>query len=248
MKPFRISLQLYTIREETAKDFLGACQRVADMGYEWVELAGLGGVHPYELRSEFDKFGIGISGAHVGEDAFLDFDKVANENRELGNNEVTIAWLPEKYRDSRSAWENTAKTLEEAARKYRGQGLSLGFHNHQVEFDIYGGKSGLDILLENAPSLNIQLDVFWAQKGGEDPVELIPKLSGRLPSVHMKDLGADGEDIEFGEGLLDWPHIIEACEHAGVQTLVMEMDNPLLAPLESAEVCLKNIQRLLVGG
>lgn len=248
MEPFKISLQLYTIRSETASDFLGACERVAEIGYKWVELAGLGGFEPGELSRRLADMGIGISGVHAGTAVFEEPQKVIEESRLLNNRHVTVAWLPREFRDSADSFKRTGELLAKAAEEFTAADMRLGYHNHDFEFQEFDGKTGLDIIFENAPNLDAQIDVFWAQKGGFDPVALIPKFSQRMASIHAKDLGDDGEDIELGCGVLDWPHILQACEAAGVHTLVVEMDNPRLPPFESVHLSLRNLQGLLIAG
>lgn len=245
MKTFQVSLQLYTVRDETVRDFLGTCEAVAKIGYECIELAGFGSYKPKELRKALDNIGLKISGAHTGEQALSEPQKIIDENKELGNADVTIAWLPENYRDSFAAWRKTSETLERTAELFKKQDMSLGFHNHDSEFQMHDGKRGFDILIESTRLLKLQPDVFWIQKGGCDPVEYITKLNGRMNSAHMKDLGEDGEDIEFGEGLLNRKGILRACMSSYVKTLVLEMDKPRKPPLESARLCFENLLREL---
>lgn len=249
MERFRLSLQLYTIRSETKRDFLGACRRVAEMGYRWIEPAGWGDLKPEFLRREFDAMGLGVSGSHVGPEAVLnDADKIIEDHLALGCRDLTIAWVPESFRVSAEAWRGTASQFNRAAERFAHAGLRLGYHNHNFEFEKFDGRTGWRILFETAPQLQGQVDTFWVAKAGFDPAESIRFLKGRAPSVHVKDLGEDCKDIEFGLGVLDWPSIFYACSESGVEYLVAEMDNPRLPPLESAELCLKNLKKALADG
>ena len=51
MPKIPIGLQLYTLREDTAKDFAGTLQKVAAIGYGSVELAGYGDLSVRELSA-----------------------------------------------------------------------------------------------------------------------------------------------------------------------------------------------------
>lgn len=239
-----ISLQLYTIRDETKKDFAAACKAVADIGYRWVELAGTAGLSPADARTLLADLGLGISGAHFGEDALTETSRVIEENGLLGNSEVTIAWLPERYRDSEESCRKTGDLIGDAAVKFAEYGMTLGYHNHDAEFRMFGGKYGLQWLLFSELAY-AQVDVYWAKKAGVEPVEAIRLFEGRIPSVHLKDYGEDTADIELGKGILHFSAITKECYAAGAQTLVVEMDNPRLQPLESARVSFDYLNGLL---
>jgi sugar phosphate isomerase/epimerase len=238
---FRLSIQLYTVRSETEKDFFVACRALRAIGFRWVELAGFGGFSAAELRERLAEIGLGISGAHVGPQGFEDAGRTIEEHLPLGCDDVTVAWIPQQYRDSSDAWLRTADLMEAASAEYRAEGLRLGYHNHDFEFEEFGGKSGWSILFDRAPTVCAQIDAYWVRKAGADVLECLAAVAGRSPSLHAKDLGADGADIEFGEGVIDWKPLLEAAQAAGVTTLVAELDTPRLPPIESAEACFKGL-------
>jgi sugar phosphate isomerase/epimerase len=141
----------------------------------------------------------------------------------------------------RADWVATAARLDETAVVLGEHGIAFGYHNHAFEFE----NDGYSKLTQAAVQTNFQLDVFWAEKAGEDAISWIDKLSGRMPSIHCKDLATDGDDIEIGAGVLDWQAILEAAQAAGVTTLVTEMDNPRHEPLASAKACLDGLNLAL---
>ena len=235
---FDVALQLYTVRDALAGDFIGGLAKVADMGYRHVEFAGFGGHTASEIAQALNDLQMQASGAHVPVSILDDDSKLIDELKTINCKHATIPWLPEELRAS---WPNIARRMNDFATSIAKRDIALGYHNHAMEFE----ENGFSQLIEHAPDLNIQLDVYWAAKAGEDPVEWIDRLAGRLPSIHCKDLGADGHDIELGEGVLDWKAILEAAERAGVRTLVIEMDTPRLEPMASAAKCLKGLQRYL---
>lgn len=231
---FRISLQLYTVRDALAGDFLGGLAKVAEMGYSHVEFAGFGGCSAHQVARAMSSLGLLASGAHVPLSVLDDIQPVLDDLREIGCTEATLPSVPE---DMRAAWVETATRLDECALKLAEHGIAFGYHNHAFEFE--GG--GYSILTGSTSHTNFQLDVYWAAKAGEDPVEWIHRLSGRIPSIHCKDMGEDGADIELGSGILNWQQILSAAKEAGVQTLVTEMDTPRMAPMQSARACLQGL-------
>jgi sugar phosphate isomerase/epimerase len=242
---FRVSIQLYTIRSETSADMLGACRRLHEMGYRWVETAGYGNSSAKELAAALSEIGVGVSGAHIGPELLDDPNAAIEECRTLQTNCATLPWLPEQMRDSAKAWRESGARLESAAAAFQDAGIRLGYHNHQFEFQRFDGVMGIDILAEAAPTADLQIDVMWAAVGGVDPATLIRRYAGRIESIHVKDLAEDGDDIEFGHGVIDWKNVLSAAKDADVRTLVVEMDTPRMKPFDSARESLANLRRLL---
>lgn len=245
--PIEVALQLYTIRAETSKDFIGACERVKQFGCDNVELAGFGGMRASELAQALNDIGLRVIGSHVGIESIIDSSNTIDDHLELGCNVITVPWLAEERRATADAWRSTAVVLESAAHRFREAGIRLGYHNHSFEFEPLGNQAGWEILFDAAPSIDAQVDVYWAAKGGRDPADTILSLAGRTPTIHAKDLATDGGDIELGKGVLDWERIKDACVANGVQFAIVEMDNPRLPPFESAEICVRYAKSLFAN-
>ena len=62
----RVALQMYTVRDEAAKDFAGTMRKVGQIGYAGAELAGTGGLSAKELKALCDESGLVPVGSHVG--------------------------------------------------------------------------------------------------------------------------------------------------------------------------------------
>ena len=60
-----IAVQVYSVRDDAAADFKGTLQKLKDMGYDGVELAGLYGMTAAEVRAALDEVGIPAISAHV---------------------------------------------------------------------------------------------------------------------------------------------------------------------------------------
>lgn len=239
---FEISLQLYMVRDALAGDFLGGLKKVADLGYPNVEFAGFGGHSAEEVARTLAECELKPSGAHVPLSVFEDASPVIDELRTIGCTQATIPSIPENMRDSAAAWIESAKKIEATVPVFADAGIALGYHNHAFEWDQF---DGYQLLVDNAPSANLQLDVFWAKYAGQDPLEWIHRLHGRIPSIHCKDFGADGADIELGDGVLDFVEILRAARDAGTKTLVVEMDTPRFEPMESAAKSLVGLKAAL---
>lgn len=243
MSDFRIGLQLYTIRDETSKDFFGACKSVKEIGYDYVEPAGFFEHNPEEVKEKFDALELKIIGAHIGIDSLTsEFDNTVNNFRVMGCNVLTIAGLPERMRGGIENWKKSALLLDEYAKRLMDEGYRLAYHNHDIEMLPIDGVMPFEILFGETSKLYSQIDVYWVAKAELDPIDYILKMEGRIQQIHAKDLAENGQDIEIGSGRLDWKGILSACKKVGALDLIAEMDFPKKEPLESAKDCLKYLQ------
>ena len=55
MKKFKVGIQLYGVRNAMAEDFEGTLQKIKDMGYEYVEMAGYFNHTGEEIKAILDK-------------------------------------------------------------------------------------------------------------------------------------------------------------------------------------------------
>src|SRR5205823_616372 len=129
----------------------------------------------------------------------------------------------------------------------REVGLRFAYHNHAFEFAPLGGTTMFDLLLEETdPELvAFELDVYWLRYAGIDEAELLRRLVGRVPLVHLKDMaaGEQREPAPVGEGIFQWREVLEACAAAGVEWYIVEQDNPS-DPLAEVERSLRNLEKL----
>jgi len=247
MKPV-IALQLYTLRDLLQQDMLGTLEKVADLGYQGVEMAGYGNSNRADVIDKLRELGLRVVGNHVSIDALEnDFGAVVNESRELGISHLAIPYLDASRCGSREKWVTNAAEFDEFGQKLREAGLQLCYHNHDFEFEEqYDGKSALEFLYEQtSPELLMaELDTYWVRKGGISPEFFIRSLSGRVPLLHIKDMGTDGNFAEVGEGTLNWPAIFAAAEAAGTRAYIVEQDVCPGDPLDSIEISIGNLRRM----
>ncbi len=220
-----IALQLYTVRDETAKDFIGTLKRVAEIGYEGVEFAGFGGLSAHELCTVLADLQLTAAAAHIGFDELRETPgAVIDYQLEIGNPYVVIPWMA--GHNDLAGWEEEAAMLNKLGALLKENNLQLCYHNHAHEFEMVDGERGLDVLyrLTDPALLKTEPDLYWVQKGGEDPVKYVRKYAGREPLLHIKDMAADAEGsfTEFGAGILPWKEIFAAAEKGGVQWYIVE--------------------------
>ena len=138
------------------------------------------------------------------------------------------------------------RRLNEAAKAFKAEGITLSYHNHAIEFKRFEGKLMLELIYDNAPELAGEIDTHWVQRGGGNPVKWIQRLANRMEYLHIKDYGVDSPNHAeiwsnvpvmkpIGSGSLDWNDILSAAEACGVKYFIVEHDADVGDPFDSFE-------------
>ncbi|MDE6169477.1 MAG: sugar phosphate isomerase/epimerase [Acetatifactor sp.] len=231
MEKLPIAVQVYSVREEAAADFDGTMARLAGMGYEGVELAGLYGKTPGEIRACLDQHGLQAVSAHVPLDEFLkDMDGTVKAYGEIGCRFLAIPWLDSERWYGGSGYKELLDRISEIAEGCRQAGIQLLYHNHSFEFEkTPEGGFQLDAFYEEpgTAGLAAELDLCWVKVGGADPVEYLKKYSGRCPVVHVKDFVREDEVtlVAVGDGELEVEAVIRQAAKSRAGWLVVEQDD-----------------------
>lgn len=247
----QIALQLYTVREFTAQDMLDTLRVLAQQGYRAFEFAGLGGVPAETIRATLDEQRLRAIGAHVSLSLLATQPEQAlAELQTLGCNYAVVPSIPPEQRRSSDQVRALATQLNRLGELCQSYGLRLAYHNHAFEFEPLDGTGATMFELltaETDPALvSLELDVYWVEHAGRDPVALLGQQRGRVPLLHVKDMQADETraDAPVGEGTLRWPEILAAAETAGTQWYIVEQDHPRDA-LNDVQRSLRNLTRLI---
>jgi sugar phosphate isomerase/epimerase len=261
-KSFGVGIQLYTIRDAMAADVPGTLKKLSDMGYKNLELANYAdgkfyGYAPAEFRKMVNDLGMDIISSHTSVEAagitMESAKKLADDHALLGVKYCVQPWVEEvnrnieSYKKMSADWNQVGAVMKEV-------GIQFGYHNHNFEFaNIDGVVPYYDIFMpEMDPTLiTMELDMYWATKAGQDPVEMFNKYPGRFQLFHFKDMAQQSapfydvikDDItSVGAGLIDFKRIYAARETAGMKYLFVEDDNQGNGkPFEAIEISISNI-------
>lgn len=224
MKP--ISVQLYSLREESETDFVGVLKRVADMGYTGVEPAGFYGLSPKELRTIVEDLGMQISSSHGPWANPDNLDEVVETAGILGLDVACCGYGQKQFTDLDTIKE-TAETVSGMTATLAAQGITLFLHNHWWEFEKLDGRIKYDIFAELCPKVQFEIDTYWsANFGANDPAEMVRLFSSRSPYLHIKDgpLIRDEPHVAVGQGKMDMASVIAAADESVLRWLVVELD------------------------
>jgi sugar phosphate isomerase/epimerase len=246
-----LGAQLYTVREftQTEKDVESTFKRIADIGYKFIQVSGMGNIPAEMVREIADKNGLKIVITHTNQERVMkDTLAVIKEHQIMGCKHIGLGSMGFTPSGAESYYK-FIKDYDEAASLIHKNGMRLHYHNHSFEFQKYGDKTGFDILVnETDPELwGFILDTYWVQVGGKNPVDVIFALKGRIDAIHFKDLTiVDNKQrmTEVMEGNFNWCKIIEACENTGISYALVEQDSDwTVGPFESLETSYRNLSQ-----
>lgn len=235
-----IALQLYSVRDETKKDFARTVAAVAEMGYQGVELAGYGNLDLTGAQRALEDAGLVVASMHVGREALHDhFDRVVDEALSLKTSHLVVPFWPPEAFISPQAVEQIGHELDLWGARLRERGLRLSYHNHASEFRILEGRSIFSWILGAAAPRNLgaELDVYWAQVAGYPPARFLQQQGERVGLLHLKD------EKVLGSGPVEFAPIFQTAEAIGsVEWYIVEQEEYDDAPLASVRKCLEQLR------
>ena len=268
---FPIAIQLYSVRDDMAADFEGTLKKVKALGYDGVEFAGLHGKTAAEVKKICAEVGLVPISAHVPYSELVKGEETFKAYAEIGCKYIVIPWIGGEYLAGGEKNAEFIENVKKFGELANANGMKLGYHNHDFEFQKVDGEYKIDRLYSDvsADLLSTQLDTCWVNVGGENPANYIRKYNGRIEIIHLKDfvgsksenmyglIGTDGKEAPkeatkfelrpVGSGVQDFPAILKACEEVGAKWVVVEQDSPSMGktPLECAEMSIGYLKSIL---
>ena len=200
MPALKLGAQLYTLREytKTEEDFAGTIKKVADIGYKYVQVSGIGaGISAEFIKKVTEDNGVKVILTHTSLDRIKnETEKVIEEHNIFNCPGVGVGG----FGGDRSAdgFKKFAEDIAPAAAKIKAAGKLFLYHNHKFEFERFNGKTGMDIIIDNSDkdAVKFTFDTYWAQAGGIDPVQFIEDYKDNIFATHLKDMTVRNDKIE----------------------------------------------------
>lgn len=226
-------LQLYTLRKELTTDFQGTLRAVRQIGYLSVELAGIYATPAAKTREVLQDFGLSAVSAHIPLADLLDSKSIGVDVAgQTGARFIVCPWVDEGLRRTKDDWLHVCDQLNAIGTELRKAGVAFAYHNHDFEFHrLNDGTLPYALLLDRTErdAVKFELDVYWAKRGGVDPIHLIYRIHDRIKLLHLKDMARDGSITELGNGTIDFPQLICGASISADRMFVEQDDakNPL---------------------
>lgn len=245
MKRHQIAAQLYSIRDfiQTPQDIATSMQKIRAIGYEAVQVSGMGTIEESELMRILDGEGLTCCATHEATKLIVEEPQRVVERLQKLNCKYTAVPSPGQFElKTREQVIEYSKRMDDAGKVLYEAGQVLTYHNHHMEFRRLEGELILDTIYAqtDAHYLQGEIDTYWVQYGGGDVVAWCEKLKGRLPLIHLKDYRITDDNkpdfAEVGQGNLNWKEIIPAAEQSGCEWFIVEQDTTPGDPFDSLKI------------
>jgi len=254
-----VGVQLYTVRTLMPQKAEEVLKAIDEMGYREIEctFAGIDKIWPAIKATKLKPVSMHLDSTMVTKGSPDDLKKAMDDLKQRGFTYVVFPYLPPAERGGLDVIKGVAEKLNKAGEMAHAVGLSLCYHNHAFEFEPMEGTTPFQVMLDSTDKeyVGIEMDAFWVSVAGHDPVEMLGKLSGRVPLVHLKDKDPATavmykESVprtafkEVGHGNLDWSKVLAAADKAGVKHFFVEQDQTPGDPLDSLRQSFTYISKL----
>lgn len=224
MKKPTMAIQLYTLRDyiKDAENFDRTLEKLNAMGVTDVQISGIGDI-PADVQKEIlSKHNMKVCITHKSIDWMRDdISGIMEHHKIIDCDAIGIGSAPAECRGNAGAVRRFIKEAEEIGKTFKENGLTFNYHNHAFEFNKLDDYSRcmMDMLIdETDPELFCFIpDVAWIHYGGQNPVEVLKKLKGRVKVLHFKDYIIDENGyrkfVSLGKGIVNLKECYDiACE------------------------------------
>jgi len=230
-----VGLQLYSLRNQFKTDVTGSLDLIQSWGITKLEGGETYGMSIQDFRKELIDRNLSVVSVGASfQDLEKNLQRVIDNATSFGATYVMCAWVPHKN----NKWDleqtqHATSVFNSAGNTLKKSGLTLVYHAHGYEFRPYKDGTMFDYMAENATDFTFELDVFWAQHGGGDPLALMKKYPKKMTLLHLKDMrhGVKGnntghEDVEtnvvLGTGQVDIAGVVAEAKKLGIEYLFIE--------------------------
>jgi len=238
---FKLGYQLYSIRDEMAKDAVATLRKLKEMGYQDFEAYGFDaekgqfyGHNATVFKNMLDDLELTITSGHYGFSPFLEktdeeltrfVDQCISGAKAIDSKYITWPWMAPEQRTGEN-YKLMARKLNLIGEQIVAAGLGFAYHNHGFDFETYNGEIGYDIIMsETDPSLvKLEMDMYWViHTAKRSPKELVKQQPGRFTLWHIKDMDKVTRDYtELGNGSIDYQEVLPDPVASGLEFFYIE--------------------------
>ena len=250
----KLVCQMYGLRKEIEKDPYACFKKVKEIGYEAIQLDGMRGRDPKEIKDAIDKAGLRVSSMHIKHDRFIsDVEGIIEEGKLFDCKEVYLKYIEDEFQVE-YGYKFTKYALIKATKRLQEAGFEVGLHSPEYDFNtLVDGKKVMDYICEEQDGIAIhpEPDTYWLSVAEVDPTKYIEKYANRILTIHMKDIDTsldlmnmDENLRECGKGNVDFESIMRWGEQNGIRAYAIEQDSSKIGIYKSMEQSLKYLQEI----
>jgi sugar phosphate isomerase/epimerase len=238
----QFAIQLYSVRDVMENDYAGTLKKLAQMGYTGVEFAGYGGLSAQEMKDILSSNNLKPVGSHIGIKQLIEnLDEEIAFHKILGTEYFICPYYEMKSKDDVLT---LLKTLKPVAAKIKDEGFKLAYHNHAHEFVSSDGDYLLDILFQNLPEIDMELDIYWVVYAGVEPFGYMEKHKDRLKLLHIKQIDNEKHNVDLDKGILDFKKLISESKTLGTEHFIIEQEEFEISSMTSIKNDIEFLKKL----
>jgi sugar phosphate isomerase/epimerase len=232
----KYGLEIYSLRRELKKDVLSTLSAMKKMGISEVEVPGYYGLSATQFNAALNNAGLRCTSMLFDYDRYKnDIAGIIEEAKIFGVKYVGFGWIPHNGMFTKQDAIDAVMFMNSTAQKLKAAGLHFFYHAHGYEFVPSHEGTLFDYMAQHTTAdVSFQLDVFWAVRGGADPVLLLNKYPQRFSSLHIKDLkwgtetsdytgtAPDSTSVITGKGQVNWVEVLRTAIKQNVQHYYIE--------------------------
>jgi len=266
---YKMGYQLYSIRDEMAKDPIATLKALKAVGYQDFEVYGFDdkkgmyyGFTSAEFKTILDDLELSVTSGHYGFAPYIDqseeelkrfVDQCIIGAKTLNSKYITWPWIAPEQR-TLDNFKLMSQKLNVIGEQVSKAGLGFAYHNHGFEFEDHDGENGFDIILkETDPALvKLEMDMYWVMhSSNHTPEALINAQPGRYVMWHIKDMDKVTRDYtELGNGSINYIKLLPDPIKSGLEFYYIEQGgnyatNSLTSAIDSAEYFKEYLQQFL---
>ena len=245
----KAALELYSIRQLMEKDVMKSLEQTTAAGYDGVEFAGFFGMEASAINDKLTEINLEVCGSHTGFDLLTNnLDEVLKYNKIIGNKNIILPAIGPDLRADAEGWKKCAQMFTEIGKKCADEGFAFAYHNHDFEFEKFGGVTGYHILTDNMnPSfVKLQPDLGWVAYAGQDVESFLEEYKDLILNIHVKQFKKVGskDATEVHQGIVHYPPIIRKCIELGLEWFIIEQEGFDIPMLESIEINCTELKKM----
>jgi len=249
----KIGIQLYSLREDIAKNADATFEAVAKIGYSFVEAYGYSegkffSKSPKDFSKQMSDLGMKMTSSHTGfgvynNDSTEAWDAVKKnmaDTREAGSKWIVQAGYPGARYTEISEVEKLADTFNKIGELAKSNGLKFAYHNHREEFRAIKNQIPYQryIELTDESLVSFQMDVGHVANEMADYRTYLKMYPRRFKNMHISDMNVrTKESTELGAGDVELEEVFNLFTNAGVEDYFVEQEKYNFAPIESLKIC-----------
>lgn len=246
-----IGLQLYSLRDSIKNNVPGTIEKVAKMGYTFVETAGYAdgkfyGMDPVAFKNLCEANGLAFLGSHAGQalpdsshfdEVMKWWDQCIDAHLAAGVKWIVQPFMGKEGYESLEGLKKYCDYFNLVGEKCNAKGIRFGYHNHNKEFStVHDSITVYDFMVQNTDPAKVmfQMDLYWCVVGGKNPVDYFSNYPGRFWLWHIKD------EAEVGtSGKVDFAAIWPSVSQSGMKYGIVEVEQYNFEPFESCKMSLE---------